>query len=235
MSTQPTPTPRGESGEVRRSAAEEGIRGVGSAWFVAILLMIAGTLNFLYGIAAVANSSFYGAGSAKGSQGWVRRVTENPKFRFTAKLWQKFTHDPSATKEDERAVRAGLDVLRKAEKLGAVLLQFPFSFHCTRETTSYLTAVLARFADYPLVVESQLFGQCEADKFCEIEKQQIKEHVVPLAGDVQPGRSPLLDHCARPRLTVRERPGISTGCSASDGFFRCSATPRQSPLRQFLV
>ena len=35
------------------------IRGVGSALFVGILLLIVGTLNVFYGIAAVANSSFY--------------------------------------------------------------------------------------------------------------------------------------------------------------------------------
>ena len=35
------------------------VRGVGSAWFVGILLLIVGTLNVFYGIAAVANSSFY--------------------------------------------------------------------------------------------------------------------------------------------------------------------------------
>jgi hypothetical protein len=34
-------------------------RSVGRAWFVGILLMIVGTLNVFYGIAAVANSSFY--------------------------------------------------------------------------------------------------------------------------------------------------------------------------------
>ena len=38
---------------------EESSRGVGSAFFVAILLLIVGTLNVFYGIAAVANSSFY--------------------------------------------------------------------------------------------------------------------------------------------------------------------------------
>jgi len=38
---------------------EENVRGVGSALFVGILLLIVGTLNFFYGIAAVANSSFY--------------------------------------------------------------------------------------------------------------------------------------------------------------------------------
>jgi hypothetical protein len=35
------------------------IRGVGSAFFVGILLLIVGTLNVFYGIAAVADSSFY--------------------------------------------------------------------------------------------------------------------------------------------------------------------------------
>jgi len=99
------------------------------------------------------NTSFYQPLRPDHAALWVERVSANPAFLFTAKLWQKFTHDPSASVEDERAVRAGFDVLRQAKKLGAVLLQFPFSFHCTKETVGYLTAVLKRFADYPLVVE----------------------------------------------------------------------------------
>lgn len=99
------------------------------------------------------NTSFYQPLRPDHAASWVDRVSANPAFLFTAKLWQRFTHDPSASAEDERAVRAGFDVLRDAEKLGAVLLQFPFSFHCTPETVSYLTSVLKRFADYPLVVE----------------------------------------------------------------------------------
>jgi len=35
------------------------MRGVGSALFVGILLMVAGVLNIIYGIAALGNSSFY--------------------------------------------------------------------------------------------------------------------------------------------------------------------------------
>jgi hypothetical protein len=35
------------------------MRGVGSAWFVGILLMMAGVLNIIYGIAAVGNASFW--------------------------------------------------------------------------------------------------------------------------------------------------------------------------------
>ena len=99
------------------------------------------------------NTSFYQPLRPDHAASWVDRVSANPAFLFTAKLWQRFTHDPSTSAEDERAVRAGFDVLRDAEKLGAVLLQFPFSFHRNPETISYLTSVLKRFADYPQVVE----------------------------------------------------------------------------------
>jgi uncharacterized protein YecE (DUF72 family) len=104
------------------------------------------------------NTSFYAPLRADHARQWLDRVAANPRFLFTAKLWQKFTHGPSlsttvTTAEDERAVRAGFDVLHKAGRLGAVLLQFPFSFHRSGENTAYLTTVLKRFADYPLAVE----------------------------------------------------------------------------------
>ncbi|MCU1343509.1 MAG: hypothetical protein JWN92_2932, partial [Candidatus Acidoferrum typicum] len=99
------------------------------------------------------NTSFYQPVRAEHSRQWIERVSANPRFQFTAKLWQKFTHEADATDEDERAVRAGFDVLRDAGKLGAVLLQFPFSFHRTDENIAYLKNLLKRFADYPLVVE----------------------------------------------------------------------------------
>jgi hypothetical protein len=52
------------------------MRGVGRALFVGILLMVAGVLNVIYGIAAVANSSFYVAGdryifSSVHTWGWI--------------------------------------------------------------------------------------------------------------------------------------------------------------------
>jgi uncharacterized protein YecE (DUF72 family) len=99
------------------------------------------------------NTSFYQPLRPDHAASWIERVSHNPRFRFTAKLWQKFTHDPSATKEDEKAVRAGFEVLRKADKLGAILLQFPFSFHATSDNPAYLARVLDGFSDYPLSVE----------------------------------------------------------------------------------
>jgi len=99
------------------------------------------------------NSSFYQPIRPEHALLWLERVSANPRFLFTAKLWQRFTHDPSPNSEDERAVRGGFDVLREAGRLGAVLLQFPFSFHRSPETMLYLETLLRRFSDYPLVVE----------------------------------------------------------------------------------
>ena len=99
------------------------------------------------------NTSFYNPMKPEIAKQWVERVSFNKNFLFTAKLWQRFTHDQAGTAEDEKLVRAGFEPLREAGKLGAVLLQFPFSFHRTRETTAYLLKLLKRFADFPLVVE----------------------------------------------------------------------------------
>ncbi len=99
------------------------------------------------------NTSFYQPLRPSLCAQWLERVAANPRFVFAAKLWQKFTHETGATAEDERAVRAGFDLLHSAGKLGAVLLQFPYSFHHTPENAAHLRALLERFADYPLAVE----------------------------------------------------------------------------------
>ena len=99
------------------------------------------------------NSSFYHPPPAENCRRWIERVAANPRFLFTAKLWQKFTHEGSASAADVSVVRAGFDVLHQAGRLGAVLLQFPFSFHDTPENRAHLKKVLELFQDYPRVVE----------------------------------------------------------------------------------
>jgi uncharacterized protein YecE (DUF72 family) len=99
------------------------------------------------------NTSFYQPLRPNLAEQWLDRVSANPRFVFTAKLWQKFTHEFGANPEDERAVRAGFDPLMQAGKLGAVLMQFPFSFHNTPKNLAHLKNLFDRFADYPLVIE----------------------------------------------------------------------------------
>lgn len=100
------------------------------------------------------NSSFYRPIARTIAKGWAKRVAHNPRFRFTAKLYQVFTHQRGkATAEDEKSVRDGLDALSEAGVFGALLLQFPWSFKNTAETRRYLAGLLEQFRDYPLVLE----------------------------------------------------------------------------------
>lgn len=99
------------------------------------------------------NTSFYQPIQPKLAENWVGQVSAYPNFQFTAKVWQKLTHETDATADDARSVRAGFDVLQNAKRLGAVLLQFPFSFHNDTENLARLEHLADLFQDYPLVVE----------------------------------------------------------------------------------
>ena len=99
------------------------------------------------------NTSFYHPLKPDLAAQWLERIAANPRFLFTAKLWQKFTHQDDTTADDVKIVRAGFDVLRDGNRLGAVLLQFPFSFHNTAPNLARLNHLLDDFAVFPLVVE----------------------------------------------------------------------------------
>lgn len=99
------------------------------------------------------NVTFYRPVAAETTQDWVVRVAHNKQFLFTAKLWQEFTHNRYLSVENERAFRPGMEVLRDAGKLGALLAQFPWSFKNTAENLGYLNKLVERFRDFPLVVE----------------------------------------------------------------------------------
>ena len=109
------------------------------------------------------NSSFYRPPTAQAARGWASRVPET--FRFTAKIWQKFTHPKmfeqatgsaaTLSGEDFDLFREGVSPLAEAGKLGALLAQFPPSFKPSDETLDYLTDLIRGFrgAGFPLAVE----------------------------------------------------------------------------------
>src|SRR5258708_19567902 len=62
------------------------------------------------------NTSFYQPLRPDHAAQWIDRVAANPQFVFTAKLWQRFTHDVRSTASgsvpaDEPAARTALHVL----------------------------------------------------------------------------------------------------------------------------
>ena len=135
------------------------------------------------------NTSFYHPMQPAHAEQWIERVAANPKFLFTAKLWRNFTHDDSTTAADVALVRAGFDILQNAQRLGAMLLQFPFSFHHTPETMKRLTVLLDQFHDYPLVVEVRHASWAKKEfydflhqrrvGFCNIDQPVIGRSIVP--------------------------------------------------------
>jgi uncharacterized protein YecE (DUF72 family) len=99
------------------------------------------------------NTSFYQPMRPQLAEQWLARVSANETFRFTAKLWQRFTHEGGGSSEDEKLVKEGFEPLLRAKKLAAVLMQFPFSFHKTPESVDALKSLFERFGEYALVVE----------------------------------------------------------------------------------
>jgi uncharacterized protein YecE (DUF72 family) len=100
------------------------------------------------------NSTFYHPPNKKNSESWIRRIEFKGDFKFTAKLHQKFTHERTGiTSSDEKMFKDGIAPIYNSGRLGCILLQFPWSFKFVPENSQYLKQLIAKFSEYPLVVE----------------------------------------------------------------------------------
>ncbi len=72
------------------------------------------------------NTSFYQPLRPDYAEQSTGRVAANPQFQFTAKLWQRFTHEGGGNAEDERIVRTEFEPLVQAGKLTVLLDAIPF-------------------------------------------------------------------------------------------------------------
>ncbi|MFQ5719935.1 MAG: DUF72 domain-containing protein [Acidobacteriota bacterium] len=100
------------------------------------------------------NASFYRAPARRDTASWVARTAFNSRFTFSAKLERVFTHESG--RDDvaaERRFKNGLAPLAEADRLAALLVQYPYAFHNTRDNRARLSNTLTRFADYALAVE----------------------------------------------------------------------------------
>jgi uncharacterized protein YecE (DUF72 family) len=108
------------------------------------------------------NSTFYRSPEAAHVARWVARTPSD--FLFSVKLFQKFTHpdmylarggsaDWNPSRVDLDLFRAGLEPLVAHGRLGALVMQFPPSFHYAPESLDYLHWLLDAFAGYRPAVE----------------------------------------------------------------------------------
>jgi len=121
------------------------------------------------------NSTFYRPATAEAARKWAERVKENERFRFTLKLWKRFTHERETafSREEIDAVRAGFDPIAEAGRLGAVLLQFPWSFKNEEANREWLRDVAGAFRDHPLVVEVRHVSWNEPGFYAELAERGI--------------------------------------------------------------
>jgi uncharacterized protein YecE (DUF72 family) len=99
------------------------------------------------------NVTFYRPISPDYATRWLQAVADFPDFRFTAKLWQIFTHERRLPAAELAQFTAGLAPLLDAGKLGVLLAQFPYSFHNTEDNRHYLLELKSVLQNFPLAVE----------------------------------------------------------------------------------
>jgi len=88
------------------------------------------------------------------SRSWVRRVESNRDFKFTTKIFRGFTHEKATFADaDVKAFKQYLDPMMDAQRLGAILLQFPWSFRNTPESRVKLVELFDAFREYPRALE----------------------------------------------------------------------------------
>ncbi|MFH1999897.1 MAG: DUF72 domain-containing protein [Planctomycetota bacterium] len=101
------------------------------------------------------NSTYYHPPRADFAARWIRYVEGNRNFMFTAKLWQRFTHQRKSrpTEEEVDLFKSGIAPLVETNRFGGLLVQFPWSFKNKQENLDWLCMVLDMFTEFPISLE----------------------------------------------------------------------------------
>ncbi|MCI0567670.1 MAG: DUF72 domain-containing protein [Acidobacteria bacterium] len=143
------------------------------------------------------NSTFYRIPETKTTESWARRVKERPDFRFTAKLFQGFTHKRAELRGDEEAAfKKALKPLSDAGVLGAVLAQFPYSFRPGPASRETLEWIIEAFGALRLIVEirhadwdTQEFYDFLRERsvgFCNLDQPRVARSIGPTEASTSP-------------------------------------------------
>jgi len=138
------------------------------------------------------NSTFYRPPALRMSLSWVKRIDTHPEFLFSIKLHQVFTHQrKDFTQKDADNFKFGIEPLRTKQRLGAILIQFPWSFAGTEANRDYLVKIFSLFSGYPLALEvrhlswqnPRFFAFLSEHNvcFCNIDQPLIGQSIKPTA------------------------------------------------------
>ncbi|MDR4507749.1 MAG: DUF72 domain-containing protein [Candidatus Brocadiaceae bacterium] len=123
------------------------------------------------------NATYYTIPSQKSFTGMIRKTSSD--FEFTVKAHKSLTHEIRDRKTGKRVnnhdafeqFRYAIEPLKKEGRLSAILAQFPYSFHATKENYDYLITFREKLSDIPLVVEFRNFYW-----HCETSLAFLKQH-----------------------------------------------------------
>jgi len=91
--------------------------------------------------------------TADDAREWTSAVAGRPGFQLNVKLHSSFTHGKTIRPELARSVREMLQALHRHERLGSLLIQFPYAFTNTGSNRLHVVKLAETFAGYPLHVE----------------------------------------------------------------------------------
>ena len=148
-------------------------------------------LNFLAGYfnTVELNNTFYRPPKPSYCRAWLRDVEGRADFSFTAKLWKRFTHERAEpwSAADVELFRSSIAPLIDSGMLGAVVVQFPWSFRYGEQNRDWLRMLVSDFGDLPLVVEvrSAEWIRSEALEFirgtgvgfCNIDQPHLRQNI----------------------------------------------------------
>jgi uncharacterized protein YecE (DUF72 family) len=109
------------------------------------------------------NFTYYRMPSPRTLAQMAGKVSED--FLFTIKATQEMTHTREADSTLFQKFIESLHPLIESKKFGAVLAQFPASFHNTPENVDYLKAFRSYWGDLPVVIEFRNAEWLEDDVF----------------------------------------------------------------------
>jgi uncharacterized protein YecE (DUF72 family) len=148
------------------------------------LLYIASRFN-----AIELNSSFYRVPGERLAASWARRLSHLSDFQFSVKVLQVFTHGNGGGRSEARSFIRSFEPLLVRDRIGAFLLQFPWSFKNTMESRERLTQLAGWFRGQPVAVELRhgswntastlnLLGDLDL-AFCNIDQPVIGDSIPP--------------------------------------------------------
>ncbi len=98
-------------------------------------------------------TSWDGSLSSGDAAEWAAAVADRKRFFFTVKLHASFTHAKEFRTQFSRNTRGILQELAGHNRLGALLMQFPYAFTNTGSNRSHLIKLAELFAGFPVRVE----------------------------------------------------------------------------------